>query len=474
MDKEKLLLKNTVIVTFGKICTQLITFFLLPVYTAYLSTEEFGVVDLLNTLINLLIPVIVFQIEQGIFRFLIDCRDNEDEKKKLISTTIISIIIQSLLYIMIFIVFSRFINNEYKYFLLTNVIVCIFSTIMLQIARGLGDNAKYAIGSFITATITVLLNVLFVVGLRMGANGMLIASFIGNLGCIIYLITSMKLYNYVKYKLFDWQTLKKLWKYSIPIIPNTISWWIVNLSDRSIITYFLGIGFNGIYSAATKFSGVLSTIYSVFNMTWTESASININSDQEERDKFFNKILDSVVRIFGSLCIGIIAFMPFVFNIMINENYNEAYYQIPILIVGAMANILVSFQGAIYIAKKLTKEVAKTSIIAAIINIVVNVTFINKIGLYAASISTAIAYIIMFIYRYFDVKKYVNLKFDKRLNFTMLIIGMLTILLYYIRNYILCTIMAIVVTIFAIVININSVKFVYQTVLKKLIKIKAK
>ena len=84
MNKEKLLLKNTAIVTFGKICTQLMTFLLLPVYTAVLTNEEYGIVDLLNTLVSLFIPIVTLQIEQGVFIFLIDCRDNEKEQKKII------------------------------------------------------------------------------------------------------------------------------------------------------------------------------------------------------------------------------------------------------------------------------------------------------------------------------------------------------------------------------------------------------
>ena len=67
MSKEKVLFKNTAIVTIGKICTQLMTFFLLPIYTAILTTEEYGVVDLLNTLVSLFIPVVTLQIEQGVF-----------------------------------------------------------------------------------------------------------------------------------------------------------------------------------------------------------------------------------------------------------------------------------------------------------------------------------------------------------------------------------------------------------------------
>ena len=81
MNREKSLVKNTIIITIGRICTQLITFFLLPVYTALLSTEEYGTVDLLNTLVSLGLPIVTFQIEQALFRNLIDNRNNDKKIK---------------------------------------------------------------------------------------------------------------------------------------------------------------------------------------------------------------------------------------------------------------------------------------------------------------------------------------------------------------------------------------------------------
>lgn len=148
MNREKLLIKNTAIVSLGKICTQLITFFLLPLYTAVLSTEEYGVVDLLNTLVGLFLPIVTLQIEQGVFRYLLDCRDNEKEQKTIISSTVFFLIIQSIIYLVCFLIVSQWIHNDYKYFLAINLIANIFSAVLLQISRGLGDNTSYAIGSF--------------------------------------------------------------------------------------------------------------------------------------------------------------------------------------------------------------------------------------------------------------------------------------------------------------------------------------
>lgn len=468
MSKGKDLAKNTAIVSIGKICTQLITFLLLPVYTAVLSNEEYGVVDLLNTLTSLLLPIVTLQIEQGIFRYLIDCRENNEKQIKLITTIIRFMIIQSIACIVIFLCVSPFIHNEYKYFLIANLLMGIFSSLLLQICRGLGDNATYAIGSFITGAFTVVLNVIFIVAFRWGAYGMLGAIAISNFICSVYIFLKRKIYKYIKPKQFDKKILKEIIKYSVPLIPNMISWWIVSASDRTIISAVIGIAQNGIYSAANKFSGVFTTLYSVFNLTWTESASININS--EDRDEFFSKILDFVIRFFGCLCLGTIAVMPFVFNILINEKFAEAYYQIPILILGSVFNILVSFVGSIYVAKKLTKEIAKTSIISAVINIFVNIALIKSIGLYAASISTVIAYALMFIYRWIDVKKYVKFNVNKILMFALTIMYGITIFTYYLKNTTISVVVLVIVVIFAIITNLNSVSYLKQIVKDKIKK----
>lgn len=445
---------------YGKIATQCLTFLLLPVYTAFLSNEEYGVVDLLNTLVGLLLPISTLQIEQGLFRFLIDTRGDKNKETKIITTVIKFFLIQIFIYIIIFAVSCRFINNNYKYFLVGNLIAGIFSSILLQVCRGLGDNRTYACSSFILGASTVGLNIIFIVGFKMGAYGLLLATFFANIISIIYVYLKKKLYEYIRPKYSDKDILKDILKYSMPLVPNIISWWIVDASDRTIISTVLSIAQNGIYSAANKFSGAFISLYSVFNITWTESASVNIKSP--DKDKFFSKIYDFVIRFFGCSVILIITYLPFVFKILINGNFSESYYQIPILMIGAMFNILVSFLGAIYTAKKLTKEIAKTSIIAAIINITINVLLIKKTGLYAASISTVIAYFVMFLYRRIDSKKYVKLNTNKPLVIGIIIITIISMMIYYINNLYLKIVLAIVVTIYVIVVNQKSVKFIIK------------
>lgn len=468
MSREKQLVKNTVIVAVGKICTQFISFFLLPLYTAMLSTEEYGTVDLLNTYISLLLPLIILQIDQGIFRFLIDVRENEEEKKSLISTTIIIVTLQSIAYLIIYAIVGQFINNEYKYFLATNVVATIFSSIMLQISRGVGDNKVYSIGSLISASGTVILNVIFIAIFRWGAYGMLLASLIANCLCAIYVFIKKKIYKYISIGAFSKVQLKSIWKYSIPLVPNMLSWWIVNASDRTIVSNMLSISANGIYSAANKFSSMCITFFNIFNMTWSESASMYIKD--KDSSLYFTNIINIALRIFSSICIGIIAIMPFVFPLLVNEKFNEAYYQIPILMLSTLCNIIVSLIGSIYVAQKNSKEIAKTSILAAIINIIINLVLIKFIGLYAASISTFIAYLLMAIYRYIDVQKYIKIKIDFKLILNTIIISIIVFVTYYLRITWISIISLIITVLYTIVINRNTMEFVVKSLKNKFSK----
>lgn len=465
-SREGKLFKNTLIITIGKICTQLISFFLLPLYTAVLSTKEYGTVDLLNTLVSLLLPIVTFQVEQAAFRELIEARKELDKKKKIISSTVFSVIIQCVAYLLIFFVLSPLFNSEYKYFLATNVIAYIYSSLFLQIARGLGENTKYAIGSFISAISTILFNLLFILGLNLKVNGMLLGTMLGQITCALYLFVFLRIYKYLNIKLLSKKIVFKLWKYSLPLIPNAISWWIFNASDRVIVSSILSVSQNGILAASLKFSTVYITFYNIFNISWTESISKSIN-DTDIVD-YFNKTFNIILNLFIAIAIGMIACMPFVYPIMINKNYISGYGLVPISIIASLFNVIVGLISVIYIGKKNTKAIANTSIVSAIINIIVHLSLIKFIGLYAAVVSTFLSFFIMSIYRLYDInKKYFKIRIDKKTIIETIAVLIIILSTYYLNNFYLNIMSVALALIFAWLINKNSIKIVTNSLKRK-------
>ena len=466
MSKKKQLAKNTLIIFMGKLCTQLISFLLLPLYTGYLATKEFGVVDLIQTYVTLLVPLITLELEMSIFRYLVDSRGNNKETKKLISNNFFIMGIGLLIFSILYIIVTSFWHFDYRWLILIDIIICTTTGNFLQIARGFGKTVDYSIGCIVTGLTTVLSNIFMIVVLGMGAEGMILSMAIANGMCSLFLFFKLKLYKYINFNLVDSKLIKSMNKYSIPLIPNSVSWWIVNVSDRTIISFVLGAGANGLYAVSNKFPTILSSLLGIFNLSWSESAALHINSP--DRDKFFSDITNTVTKLFTCLGVGMIACMPFVFPILINSEYNVAYDYIPLLVLGSVFNVVICLYSAVYIAKKLTKEVAFTSVIGAIINILVNVLLINHIGLYAAALSTAVSYFVMMMYRHFDLKKHINIKFEKGLVLKSVIIFTFAIVLYYQKNIYLNIINLVVVVIYSFVMNKEFLFSIKDTVFKRL------
>ena len=468
MNKKKQLAKNTIIIFFGKVCTQFISFFLLPLYTAYLTTSEYGIVDLIQTYVTLLVPIITLELEMSIFRWLIDSREKEQETKKLISNNFFVLLVSLSIFSLLFIIVTFFTNIPFKFVILIDIIVCVLSGNFLQISRGLGKITDFSISCILTGLTTVISNIILITILHMQAEGMIISMAIANGVCALYLFIRLKLYKMINLSVVDLKLLKEMYKYSIPLVPNGISWWIVNVSDRSIISIALGASFNGLYAISNKFPTIISSLTGIFNLSWSESASLHINS--KDRDEFFSDITNTVIKLFSYLGVGMIACMPFVFPIMINSKYNNAYLYIPPLVIGTVFNVAICLYSQIYLAKKMSKQVATTTIIGAVVNILINIVFIKYIGLYAAAISTMISYIIMAVYRHIDLKKYMNIKIEKYLLIKSLIVYIFAITLYYVNNIYLNIINLFIICLYSFLTNKTLLLGTLNTFKKKLIK----
>lgn len=466
MNKKKQLAKNTIIIFFGRVCTQLISFFLLPLYTSYLATKEYGTVDLIQTYVTLLVPIITLELEMSIFRFLIDSRKNEKETNKLISNNFFILGISLSIFSILYIIVSSFVTIPYRWLILVDIIVCVLSGNFLQVARGFGKTLDYAISCILTGLTTVISNIILICFVHMQAEGMIISMALANFICSLYLFIRLKLYSKINFKIVDFKQIKEMYKYSLPLIPNSISWWIINVSDRSIISIVLGASANGLYAISNKFPTIISSLTGVFNLSWSESAALHINSS--DRDEFFSDITNTILRLFMALGVGMLACMPFVFPILIDVKYNDAYNYIPFLVLGTVFNVAICLYSQVYLAKKLSKQVASTAIVGAIINILINVIFIKQIGLYAAAISTMISYFVMMVYRHFDLKKYVNIKIEKKLIIESIIIYTFTLLIYYQKSIILHAICLLIVCIYAFITNKDFLKSSYLTVVKKI------
>lgn len=420
---NKALFKNTGIIAIGQMSTKVINFFLLPLYTALLSTQEYGIVDLLSTYCSVIIVIVGLQMSEAIFRFLVTCRENKKQIEEYASTVLITTFCVCLVYCCLFATIYQYINVEYRWYLLVYTIVAIGLQTVSGIARGLGKNTDYAAGNFISAATSLVLNVVFIAVFQWGVGSMLAAYIIGPAVGILFLLIRTKILKYVNLRSWNYKCLKIVLNYALPLIPNELSWSVIHASDRIVVSAFMSVAINGLIAVAAKFSAIYTTLFSVFNTSWTEQVVLHYKD--EGGPAYISHMFDQMVTFFACIAIGIISCMPFCFKLLVNKQFNDAYGLVPFYLIAVFLNAVIGLISAIYLVKNETKQVAISTSVAAIINICVDVFLIGIIGAYAAPISSIAGYATISFWRLYDVNKR-----HCKISMPLWKVGFLTVLLF--------------------------------------------
>lgn len=467
MNREKALAKNTLILSVGTFLPKLTTLIALPILTEYLSKSEYGVYDLINTLVSLLIPLITLKLEMATFRFLIDCKGNKNESSKIISSSLSAILPISL--VVVLIIFTVLRINSYDlwlcifialYFFLDNVYV-----LLQQMARGLGRNNLYSISAVTNSVVNMILIVVLVWKVQIGLLGVMIALDVALIISLAFLTVSLNIFSYFSPRNTSRQTLKEMLGYSWPLVPNSLSSWVINLSDRLIVVAVLGIEVNAIYAAANKIPSLFNTLQGTFISAWHENASISVNDS--DTDDYYSHMFNLVFTMMIGIMAALIAITPLLFKLLISSKYADAYYQMPFLFGGMICFSLSSFLGGVYAAHKRTKSVGLTTTAAAVCNLLINLLFVRLIGLYAASISTFVSFLFLLVFRMIDVKKFQPMKYNMKK--IILFASVITVMccVSFINNMILNIANCIFGIIFAIAINLDFLKKITKSVMNK-------
>ena len=448
--KRKQLFKNTGILAIGTILSRILTFFLIPLYTIYLTTEDYGYVDLLQTIAYLLLPIISLELYCAVFRFIIEEKNKLNIDKIICTAFAINAISLILMLIVLFIISFFVSHSNTIVFFLYFVSLLVFTNLQF-IIRGYGNNKFFSFISFFNTIVSLILNLIFIVILKYKALYILVAIIISNIISIIIIIIKNPILHVFKKSNISTIYAKKMLLYSLPLIPNEVSWWVVNTSDRIIISKVLSLASNGIYAVANKIPLVYTTIFGVFNTAWVESVSRGINDSNS--NEFISDMYIKCFKLFSCICLGIICGMSLTFNFFIDIDYSKSYYHILILTIAIFFNSLSSLIGSILTGYKRTASIGKTTIMGAIINLTINIAFIKIIGLYAASISTLISYVVIFIIRTIEVNKIQKLKYPIRY-IPFLLINLVIVSVGYIyKNTLINLIIIIYLLIFSLFVN---------------------
>lgn len=403
-SRGRYLAKNTAIFAIGNVASRLISFFLVPLYTNILTTAEYGVVDLVNTLCTVLAPILILNINEAVMRFALDKGANY---KKIMSTGL-TVFVGAILFGILVIPASSLFSEvaPYSTYIYFYTVTLAGSQLFLCYLRGKENIAFYSVGSVLQTMTIALFNILFLAVLHKGIKGYFLAYIISNIITILFAFIAGNVREVIRNYKFDIKLTKEMAAYSVVLIPNTFMWWIMNSSDRVMVTSIIGVAANGIYAVSYKLPSLVSTMTGIFNQAWSYSA---IREDgAEDENEYNNIVFNRLISIVMLLSIALLTIVKPFLGLYVGMDYYSAWEYTPFLIIGSAYLTLATFMATSYTVHKDSFGYLFSATFGAVLNIVLNFLLIPIIHVYGAAFATCISYIAVFAFRLIHTKKYIK------------------------------------------------------------------
>lgn len=406
-------LKDIGIYAIGNIGSKLITFMMVPLYTYFVhETSDFGYYDVCLQICLLLIPFFTLQLRDGAFRFLLDC--NEDVQRRRIVSFVARTLASSLtLSLLIALVIALCYPVQYLGYIVGLLIAMSLQEVYSQVFRGLGNNRAFVSVGILSAMGIGLFSIIFVAGLGWGIRGIFLANIFARILALIIVERKVRLISrHTRWNIKTGKVARDIIRYTLPLMPGSLCWWLTGSSDRLFISHFLGLDVNGVYAVAIRFTGIIYTLAIIFYQAWQETAILQYHSP--DRNRFFSKMLNSYIFLLSLIFIGYVFALKINYGWLVAPEYRESLNYIYPLGLSAVVFAVAAFFDMGYQCALDTKRTLPAIVLAAIVNVSLNFLLIKPLGVYGVIITQLVTYLVLVTYRWFDMKRYFVLKIEPR------------------------------------------------------------
>lgn len=411
-DRYKILVNNTIVFAVGNLLTKLITFFLMPIYTAVLTASQYGIGELLNNAVEIVLPIATLSIIDAVYRFSIDKNCNN---KAIFTNATIIVFVGNIFIAIICCIVNQFYQYEYIWYFYILYFSNTIYRLTTQFSRGLGNAKSFASYGIINAIVLIFSNVIFLVILKGGIEGYLLSFSCGYIIAGIIALVHSKEYNFFELASFNAVLLKNMLIYSMPGIPNMISWWINSISSRYIILYYCGVEIAGLYTAASKLPAIVNVITSIFQQAWQYSTAKEIGNNDSK--VFFSTVFRVYRYIAMCFCCLIFIINKLLCAVLLQSGFYSAWKYVPILLMASTVGCISTYFGTFYNAVKDNKMLMISTVVGAVCNLLLNIILIPLFGGIGGALATLISYIIIVFIRVYDIRRFIELEINNKLTF---------------------------------------------------------
>lgn len=394
MSTSRLLLKNTTIYALGDIIPRVLSFFIFPILTSYLSPADYGIINYVNT-INVFLLTVGFLCLNTYYLVYYYRVGNEIEQQKLLGNLSIFVVgINVLLTILIYgigFLFPSTFGDEIAFYpyiaigVATNLFN-ILSVLPSALYRVQERPLPLTILNVLKGGLTMGLTIILVVVYKYTALGVLYSTLI--ISVFFGFIFSWVVFKNAIWN-FNWKQLKCALRFSLPLLPGSLAYYFISMSDRIFIERYLDLTQLGIYSTASTLAMLLNIIIYGSYKAFEPYCFKIYGTDRFESTFLKVQKLFCLVVLLGGM--GLSLFAQEFFEFFASKQYNTVYYYVPLIEIGIVFSSFSMLYGTILTAQEKTKANSSITIIGGVLSVLLNITLLPVLGLSAACIASAIS-----------------------------------------------------------------------------------
>ena len=407
-DRKESLVKNTALFALGNLGSKMLQIILVPYYTRVMTSAEFGITDVLQAIVALLMPIFSLTIYEGVFRFAME---RHYDQKSVFSTGVLVSVLGSAILLLVGVVCSPFVPRQYVWLVVANTIAVMFRSLLSQYARAINRVKLFTVDNLLITVFVLIFNIYFITEKGWGVTGYILGYTLANVLSCVLLLSSLRKECRCSIKSLDGFLMQDMLLFSAPLIPNTICWWISSFIDRIIITTNLGGSANGLYAAAHKIPSLLTVIVSVFFQAWQISA--NQEFKKKDVSSFYTEVHEQIFAAVTLISSVLILLCRPITDVFLGASYESSWLYMPVLLVAMTFFSFAQFLGSIYSANMRTTMALVTNLAAVVVNLVLNLVLVEKIGVLGAGIATACSYFVLWVVRMKDTGRIIKIHYKK-------------------------------------------------------------
>ena len=411
MERNKQFAKDILVYGIGNIGNKFLVFLLFPVLTFFLAREELGYYDISLEAILFLLPVVTLQMRESTFRLLIDARDASYRKHILTTTFFIEAIIFAIVLVIASVIPFFFAIRHFPLIIISIYAYALYE-LYLQAVRAVYSSTQYVIVSSISSVLTVTMIALFYFVFKRGIEALFIGNIISRLSAIVITeILRGQIVRDLSFRFFKKVYIKEIFQYTIPMMWMAIAYGFIIISGKYVVNYYMGTENIGILAPAQKYMSIMIILGVSFHQAWQVAAVNNYREKGSER--FFSEVFNkyTVALCLFTLCIsfGLRSFK----SILMGPAFYPSVDLIYIYCVSAVFFCLASFLEVTYQCTKQTSKVYFSMVSCAVLSFPLTIVLTKYFGLTGMITALTIAYIYLFIFRYFQTKSILPVRINK-------------------------------------------------------------